>query len=370
MAVTNFAKLTNEQLTAWSRKFKRHMRNKEFVSKFTGDGEDAMIQRISELKKTSKGARAVMTLIAESKGDGVAGDRQLEGNEEELQSHEIVVTIDQLRHAHRHEGELADQKSVVNFRNEALNNLSYWKQDRRNQLAFLTLSGISYSKNTNGSDRVGSAFADLEYAADVTAPSAYRGFRWDATNGAERIAVSDNSNLVAADVPTYNMIIDIKAEAEYYKLKPIRTKDGIEFFHLFMNPLGIKQLKKDSEFRAVMRDAGVRGEMNPLFKGTNTIMLDGIAITPFHHVFHTKGAASGSKWGGGTVDGSRAILCGAQALGYADIGNPKWVEKTFDYDNQPGISVGSMFGFRKPVYECPVTGTDEDFGVMTIDHAI
>lgn len=370
MAVTNFAKLTNEQLTAWSRKFWRHMRNHEFVSKFTGEGENAMIQRISELKKSSKGARAVMTLIADSKGDGVAGDRQLEGNEEELQSKDIVINIDQLRHAHRHEGALAEQKSVVTFRNEALNNLSYWQADRRNQLAFLTLSGISYGKNTNGSDRVGSAFADLEYASDVSAPTANRGFRWDATTGLEKISTSDNSNTVVADTPTYNMIIDIKAQAEYYKLKPIRTKDGIEFFHMFMHPLAIAALKKDSDFRQALLHAGSRGSENALFKGTNTIMLDGLAISPFHHVYNTKGAAAGSKWGGGAVDGSRSLLCGAQALGFADIGSPKWVEKEFDYDNQPGISVGKMFGFKKPVFEDPTSGVDEDFGVMTVDHAI
>jgi hypothetical protein len=34
------------------------------------------------------------------------------------------------------------------------------------------------------------------------------------------------------------------------------------------------------------------------------------------------------------------LFCGAQALGMADIGNPEWVEKGFDYDNQQGISHG------------------------------
>ena len=82
----------------------------------------------------------------------------------------------------------------------------------------------------------------------------------------------------------------------------------------------------------------------------------------------TIGAASGSKYGaGGTVEGSQIIFCGAQALGMADIGAPEWVEKNFDYGNQPGISCGKILGFKKPqfgtIYEA---NTVEDFGVMNV----
>jgi len=369
MAVTNFAALTTEQKTAWSMKFWRHMRNRSFVDKFAGESEDSVIQRITELTKDEKGARAVLTLIADSKGDGVAGDNQLEGNEEELQSSDIVVTMDQLRHAHRHKGKMADQKSVVNFRNAATNNLGYWMQDRLNQMAMLTLSGISYSKATNGADRVGSQLPVLEFASDVSAPTAYRNFRWD--EGTTSLLRNDsNANLVAADTLTWNALVDLKTQAEYYKLKPVRTTDGISYYHVFINHLAMNSLKKDNDYLANIRNAGVRGDGNALWKGTDSVMVDGMLLTPYHHAYTTMGAASGSKWGGGTVDGSRILLCGAQALGMADIGRPEWNEKMFDYDNQPGISVGKIFGFRKPKYTDPQTETVEDFGVMTLDVAI
>lgn len=371
MAVTNFAAQTTEQKTAWSMKFWRHMRNRSFVDKFAGDSEDSVIQRIPELTKDEKGTRAVLTLIADSKGDGVAGDNQLEGNEEEIQSSDIVVTMDQLRHAHRHKGKLADQKSVVNFRNAATNNLGYWMQDRQNQLAFLTLSGIAYTKHTNGADRVGSQLSVLEFASDVTAPTAYRNFRWDYNGGSPSLLRNDsNANLAAEDTLRWNALVDLKTQAEYYKLKPIRTKDGISYFHVFIHPLAMNSLKKDSDYLANIRNAGPRGDGNALWKGTDSIMVDGMLLTPYHHAYHTSGAASGSKWGGGTIDGSRILLCGAQSLGMADIGRPSWEEKTFDYNNQPGISVGKIFGFRKPQFTDPQTDTVEDFGVMTLDVAI
>ena len=117
MANTNVAALTSEQLTIWSRDFWRVARNMSFVNQFAGSGSNAMVQRISELTQSEKGARAVLTLLADMTGDGIVGDNTLEGNEEALIAFDITVTIDQLRFANRLSGRLADQKSVVNFRN-------------------------------------------------------------------------------------------------------------------------------------------------------------------------------------------------------------------------------------------------------------
>ena len=70
MALTNFAALTDEQKTIWAREVWKHARNMSFVNKFAGTGSNAMIQRITELKKDEKGARAVMTLVLDLEGDG------------------------------------------------------------------------------------------------------------------------------------------------------------------------------------------------------------------------------------------------------------------------------------------------------------
>ena len=67
-------------------------------------------------------------------------------------------------------------------------------------------------------------------------------------------------------------------------------------------------------------------------------------------------ATAGYKWGANAdVNGARALFCGAQALAMADIGLPEIVEDTFDYENQAGISVGKIFGLRKPKYNSHVT---------------
>ncbi len=375
MSLTNFSKLTNEQLTIWSKDVWKEARNWMFLEKFTGNGPGAMVQKITELTKSEKGARAVITLVADLEGDGTAGDRTLEGNEEAMKSYDKVIQLDQLRHANRHEGRMADQRSVVTFRENSLNALGYWLADRMDQLAFLTLSGVPYSMTNKGAARVGSDLIFLDYAADVSAPSTRRITRMDATLGLITADTTGqttaNTALVNGDLPTYDMLLDAKAYAVDNYIRPIRGEGGSEMYNVFMDPVALAVLKKDAKFNAAWRDALPRSASNPLFKGTNVVYVDGMAIYEYRHVYNTKNAPAGSKWGAaGNVNGSRILLCGAQAMGYADIGDSYWEEKGFDYDNEQGISVGKIAGLVKPVFNSIYSGTAEDFGVLCIDVAL
>jgi hypothetical protein len=89
------------------------------------------------------------------------------------------------------------------------------------------------------------------------------------------------------------------------------------------------------------------------------------------YVFNTLGASTGQKWGAtGNVDGARILICGAQALGYADIGAPEWNEETQDFGNINGIAVGKIFGFRKPIFKSSYANTVEDYGLVALDVAL
>ena len=212
MAVTNFAALTDEQKTVWSRELWKAARNNMFLNKFTGSGSNAMIQRITELTKSEKGTRAVITLVPDLTDDGQSGDDTLEGNEEEIVAFDQRINIDQLRNANRHKGRLADQKTVVNFREQSRDVLAYWLADRMDQLAFLTISGVAYTLKTNSAARTGTgALAGLEYASDVTAPSTNRARRWDATLGLQAKATNA---VEAGDTPTWAMLVELKAFAK------------------------------------------------------------------------------------------------------------------------------------------------------------
>lgn len=365
--LTNFAALTTEQKTVWAMDTWRAARNMSFIDKFLGKGPNAMIQHITELKKSEKGARAVITLLADLEGDGVAGDRQLEGNEEPMKSYDQVIQIDQLRHANRHEGKLADQRSVVEFRENSRDVLAYWLSDRLDQMAFLTLAGISYANHPTGRVRVGSDLINLDFAADVTAPTSLRALRWDATN---KVIVTSaaTTDVTATDTPSYSMLVALKAYAKTHYIRGIKGENGKESYVIFMSPLGVAALKRDSDFLQNVRLAGERGSDNPLFTGA-VAQVDGLVIHEFRHVPNTTNATT--KFGsGGTVEGQYMLLCGAQALGMADLGNADWNEKGFDYENSQGISVGKIMGFKKPQFYSIYDQSKQDFGAIVCYTAV
>jgi len=380
MANTNFASLTSEQLTIWSRDFWRVARNMSFINQFAGSGPNAMVQSISELTKSEKGARAVITLLADMTGDGIIGDYTLEGNEESLRAYDIVVQLDQMRFANRLAGRLADQKSVVNFREHSRDALAYAMADRIDQVAFLTLSGIAYTNKNNGALRsvmnTGQNLGDLAFASDVSTPTTNRHRRWDATNG---LVAGDVTATVAADTIQYKTIVALKAYAKDNYIRGLRGSGGDEVYHLFVTPQVMADLKLDSDFLANVRNAGVRGPSNELFSGSSSLMVDGVMIHEFRHVFNTSGATTGTssnagsagyKWGADAdINGAACLFCGAQALAMADIGLPEIVEDSFDYGNQNGISIGKILGFRKPKYNSDHNGAVEDFGVIRLDVA-
>jgi N4-gp56 family major capsid protein len=380
MALTNFASLTSEQLTAWSRDFWRVSRNMSFINQFAGSGQNALVQRVTELTKSEKGTRAVITLLADMTGDGITGDNTLEGNEEALRAYDITIELDQLRFANRIAGRLADQKSVVNFREQSRDALAYAMADRMDQLAFLTLSGVAYTHKTNGglrptSGSTGHELVDLEYASDVSAPTADRHLRISGSN----LVSGDTTAVAATDKMGYRHIVDLKAFAKDNYIRGIRGAGNDEVFHMFVTPQQMASLKLDSDFLANVRNAGVRGTSNSLFAGSSSLMVDGVMIHEFRHVFSTEGATTGTssnagdagyKWGADAdVSGARALFCGAQSLAMADIGLPEIVEDTFDYENQAGISIGKIFGLRKPKYNSDVSGNVQDFGVICLDTA-
>ena len=364
MALTNFAALTSEQKTAWSMDLWKHARNESFIAKFLGKGPNSLVQHVTELKKSEKGARAVMTLLADLEGDGIAGDRTLEGNEEAMKTYEQVIRIDQLRHANRSKGRISDQKSIVEFRSNSRDVLAYWLADRIDQMAFLTLAGRSYAYKPNGTTRVGSDLQNLEFASDVTAPSTNRAMRWDTSTGLELVAAGSENALGDADVPKWDTFLELKKYAKENYIRGVKN-GGDEVYHAFLTPMAMMLLKQDDTFKQNVRYAQSRGSDNPLFTGSS-VLIDGIMLHEFRHVpaWSSTSADFGMNTALTNGAGSHILFCGAQALGMADIGNPEWVEKDFDYDNQHGISVSKMLGFLKPRFYNPVTATTEDFGVI------
>ena len=334
-----------------------------FLKNFIGTGTNSVIQRITELTRTEKGEKVLMHLVADLVEDGVIGDNEREGNEEEMQSYSQEITIDLLTHSVREKGKLADQKTVINFREMGRDRLAFWLANRTDQLAFLTMSGISYAYKNNGAPRVNSPFPNLAFAGDVTAPTSKRALMYDGSS----LVASNTASIANTYVPKYGMIVDLVAYAKEHYVKPLMA-GGKPYYVMFVAPGTLAALKKDDDYiRAVVGVATKSGLDSPFFTG-GTVTVDGVVFHEHNLVYNTKGAASGSKWGsGGLVNGTRSLLCGAQALGMADLGAPEWTEKLFQYDSARGINIDKMLGFLKPRFHSIYDESVEDFGVITVD---
>jgi N4-gp56 family major capsid protein len=365
MALTNFARLQPEAKIVWSKDVWQEATDQSFLaSKFAGTSENSMIHKITEMTQTEKGTRCIIPLVADLVEDGVISDNEREGNEEEIMAYFEDIEVDLISHSVASKGKLADQKSVIQFREWAKSRLANWLGNRMDQLGFLTLAGVSYAFMCDGSARpANSPFPNLAFASHVSAPSAARHLNW---NGTE-LTPGDTTVIANTFIPNYRMIVDLVSYAKDHYVKPLNA-NGREHYILLVKPGTLAALKKDDDYQRAVVTGLPRDNKNPWFTG-GTVTIDGAVIHEHRLVYSTQKAASGSKWGaGGLVNGTRTLLCGAQALGMATIGDPSWVEKKFQYDSRGGINVDRMFGLVKPKFMSAYDKTVEDFGVIACDH--
>lgn len=367
MSQTNFASNANNLKKIWAYETWSAGRDMSFFfgkSGMLGAGTaDATkpIQRITELTETTGGTKVVMALVQDMVGDGVAGDRKLEGNEEALNSDTQEILTDQLRNGTKNEGVFSDQATVINYRVQAKEKLGVWVAQKLDELSFLTLSGVTgYAKNLDSSVRdPNSAFRLLKFAASVTAPTSNRQvFAGTATSTA---------TLTVADTMTWKLIVKLRAFAIRRRIKPLKV-DGMDTFIIVMSPGQARDLKNDTDYKNIVSMAGVRGVANPLFKGAFA-NIEGLVLYEHNKILTTQGLASGAKWGaGGLIEGAQALLLGAQAMGFAQVRDPSWVESdNTDYGNQWGMGYRVFLGFLKPVFKSVYEGNvAADFSVVSI----
>jgi N4-gp56 family major capsid protein len=370
MAVTDFGALTAAQKKVWAMTIWKAGRDQSFwFSKgFIGTSDrdtNSPIQRVTELTETERGLECVMQLVLDLQNDGTVGDNELEGNEEAMINDAQTIRIDQLRHGVKSKGEMAEQATVIRFREQGKDKLSFWISDKIDELMFLTLSGVSYTYTYNGATRVNSQLPELTFAADVVAPSSNRVLYAG--------SASSTSTLTSSDTLDWAFVTEGNTVAMEKRLRPIRS-GGKNYYILVIHPRQRRDLVNDPTYQTIVSRAEKSGSKNPLFTGAMAT-IDSTVIHVHNKVYNTSSLTSGSKWGsGGTIDGAQALFLGAQAGGIATLGSMFWRESDqTDYQNRPGIGVGRKIGMLKPqflsVYDetsGPGSATRQDFGVVSL----
>lgn len=367
MASTNFASQTPEEKLAWSRVTWKRMRDKQFLGKIASVGTNAPVHKVTELTKTESGDKCIFHLVHDLQEDGTVGDDDREGAEEAMASGRQIIVTDLLSHGVKEKGKMTEQKSVLKTRTFARDALAFWQANRWDQMAMLSLSGISYAYYLNGAARpLTSKLRNLAFAADVAAPTTKRLLTW---NGSSLLGSGDagfgTGNVANTYVPNYAMVVAAGAYCATRNIKPLDV-NGNEYYMMLVHPLTYARMKLDDKMQNALVTGAERGKDNPWFTGA-MVTVDGMIIKKYNLTYNTLGTST--KWGAGNlVNGTRTLVMGAQALAYADLNEGDWVEKLFQYDSQWGINVDKMGGFKVPQFYSPQEGSIEDFGRVCIDH--
>jgi len=364
MTATDFGALTAAQKKVWSGKVWMQYRDESFWQSngFVGTNMNTPIHRVDELTKTTRGLECVMQLVNDLEGDGVVGDNDLTGNEEQMVNDAQIITIDLLAHAVKSKGQMSEQATVLRFREQGKDKLSFWLPDKLDELMFLTVSGRAYTKKVDLSTRSASQLPQLAFAADVTAPSTNR-IKYAG-------AATSEATLTSSDKMSWNFCVACKTFAHRKGIRPIR-QGGKEYYAMVMSPEQRRDLVTDSDYKTIVANAQERGSSNPLFKNALAV-IDGLILYDHRKVVNTTGLTSGvDKWGSGnTVEGAQAVLMGAGALGFTNLGGGEWLEGDInDYGRKPGIGYQQCIGLLKPQFKPTKSAAAEDYGCVAVKTA-
>jgi N4-gp56 family major capsid protein len=351
MADTAFGVNDAETVKVWRKKHAIETRKKMALGPLIGTGPDSLIQQVDELK--GPGDRVRTTLIMQMNQRGVQGDATAEGNEETVASFTDDVVIDQIRFQHRSAGKMSEQRVAFNVRKTARGLLSELNAARLDRAGFLQLAGYTGGSVTEHGETYDGT--DTIYTGNnaTLAPNSTSKYRCDNAAGVITMPQEEDESIGSADVMNLTVLDYAKAIAETRSpmLKPIMI-DGEKHYVFFLHPYQVKDLRSNTssgQWQAIHLAglAGGKDTKSPIFTGALG-MYNGIVLRESPRV--PLGVNSSTSAAITTV--RRSFLAGAQAatIAFADGSDYEswdWNEKTFDYGNKGGVSVGCIYGIKK-----------------------
>jgi N4-gp56 family major capsid protein len=313
------------QVSRWAKELQSEVSKGVYFSKFMGEGPGSAIH-VKQMEE-GKGKDVTFGLVSQLSGSAITGDSSLEGNEQSLSTFSNTVSTNQKRLAVRDTGKFANSKVLYDFRSTSLDLLKTQYSELIDADIFSALSATSGTHAYYRADATLSVYATSDPKGDL-----------DAADG-----------ITLADISALKTLAQISGSANY-RMRPIRV-DGNDYYVMVIHPEVAYDLFELDEFQQIQREAQVRGNDNPLFKGALGIY-NGVVI----HAH--EGVNTFDNGGGAAVKGARNLFMGAQAACFAESSDMMWVEKTFDYGNQLGISAAKIYGVDISDYN------SKDYGVI------
>lgn len=359
MTTTTFGSSNAMTVKKWSTDLWIDQRKQSyFEGRFIGTNNNSIIQRKTELE-TSAGDKISFDLCVQLRGQPTFGDDRLEGKEESQRFFTDQVLIDQARKAVSAGGNMSRKRVAHDLRTTAKNSLSdYWAR-LTDELFFMYLGG---GRGIN---------------EDFILPLGYQGFAGNPFNAPDvdhliySGAATSKATLAATDKLTKATVERALNKAEMMQARNPETanmvpvKNGSEDQYVFlMTPYDEFNLRNsDTTGWLDIQKAAItnEGKANPIFQG-GLGMIGGAVLHK-----HRSAIRFNDYGSGGNVEASRSLLLGRQAavVAYGTSGGMRytWKEELKDYENEPTVAAGCMFGVKKTQFN------SKDFGVLSVDSA-
>ena len=357
--MSNFVLADASKKQAWSEEVTReNVRASGFAPYMSSKG--GIIQVKNELKG-SAGNVIHVPALAKLRGGVVRGSTTLVGAEQAQANYSMRITTDVVRTA-----------TVIPYTEAFKTEMDLYNEGKRavtNQLAEATRDDIITAlrsvpvTGTNGEDS----------AVTYETASAPNFLAWRAANADRILYGALNANyttthaLALATINTDSTtllnnkltgkIVQLARKkargttnSSTFAITPYKTSNGSEWFVLFVDSNGYRDLKNDPAVYSANKDARPRETdivENPIFSGTNVMFYDGVIIVEIPELGNGRVDTNGVTINNGTSVGY-AQLCGVQAVnfGYSAMVRPVR-RKEDDYEMLAGIGAMEVRGQAK-----------------------
>ena len=354
MANFQVATGSNHNVLNWERTLNREVLKMMQFTKWFGSGTDSAIKVIGDSLRGNKpnaaGDTVYTTLLVNLTGDGVAGDTQLQGNEEALTLHRQTVTINQLRQGVKSDGRMTNQRTYINFQKEARQVLQKWGSDtldfwNANQLAGISTGLVSNNKagmqtptapsSATGNTRI--IYGPSTFTTEASLSVSHTADKFF------RVTMLDTATAIAATATP--------------AIEPVQTGNGPKYIAV-LHPFQIMDLRTYAAAgvvswydynKAIVQGGSGRGKDligNPARGALGEY--NNVLIFSDHRI---PLAPSTSRVRRGIFMGAQAgsVAFGADSAGAQNL-RFRYDEQEEDYKNRIGIDVRLMGGLKKNVY--------------------
>ncbi len=328
-------------ISRWRKNYFREYTRASRFAPYMGRGNDNIITTMYELQSEA-GKTIIVPFIGRLTGSGVSGSQVLEGNEEDLGSGNMPVSIDFRRNAVI-VPKSEQYKTDIDLLDAAKPALRDWEAELLRSDILREFGAITQNN---------ASFATVPYA---TATEAEKD-AWLALN-TDRIifgaALANNSgndhsaSLLNVDTTNdranYALVTRLKRMAKTAKITPYQSDQaaGEEWYVLFVGSRAFRDLENDTTIAQIDRDARERGTgNNPLFQGGD-LLVRGVIIREEPEIDVLVGVGNAGS------DVEPMYLAGAGAIAIAWGQMPQTKTRLADYDFRKGVGIEELLGVKK-----------------------